>query len=134
MNLQQQVPTMADEEIDALVEALQLKNDQSRHILIYALNDVVLFDKKHSDYGPFNIAVLGVPGVTYRIFEKATRLVNLLKKKPRNESRRDGYADISVLAMIVRALDDGQWNTNNDNNDKTTIQRPAPIHNNNIGE
>lgn len=70
--------------------------------------------KKHSDYGPNNIAKApGGPlnGLSVRLHDKVERLSNLIEKnaKPSNESIEDTFIDIANYAIIALLVLDNKW-------------------------
>ena len=81
-----------------------------------------LFCEKQLDYGPDNIKPgthlettedrnWSLTGLSFRINDKVTRLVNLLKTKakPNNESIEDTLMDLSNYAIIGLVVKEGKW-------------------------
>ena len=79
---------------------------------------------KNADYSPANVLGMGEMGVVVRMWDKMTRLMNLLgfeidvkfvgynpskAKDPKNESIIDTYMDMSVYAIIGRLYREGRW-------------------------
>ena len=67
---------------------------------------LVMFKKKHKDYGKGNILDMGELGIAFRISEKFNRIKHLLMqgKKPENESVEESWIDIAVYAVIAVLL------------------------------
>lgn len=72
---------------------------------------LLMFLKKHKDYGKGNILSIGEIGITLRIAEKVERLKHLLLKgsEPANESISETFIDIAVYAVIAILLRRGQF-------------------------
>ena len=81
-----------------------------------------LFCEKQLDYGPENIKARtplltstdrnwALTGLSFRIDDKVTRLINLLKTKsnPNNESIEDTLTDLSNYAIIGLIVKEGNW-------------------------
>ena len=77
---------------------------------------------KNADYSPANVLGMGELGVIVRMWDKMTRLMNLLgfevkvefvqytgPKEAVNESVEDSYRDMSVYAVIGRLYREGKW-------------------------
>jgi len=77
---------------------------------------------KNADYSPANVLGVGEIGIVVRLWDKMTRLMNLLgfevnvefvayhgPKEARNESIEDSYRDMSVYAVIGRLYREGKW-------------------------
>jgi hypothetical protein len=78
---------------------------------------------KNADYSPANIAGPGELGLVTRIWDKTTRLMNLLgfhicvtrsehidpPKQPKNESLEDTYMDLAVYGIIGLLFRQGKW-------------------------
>ena len=64
---------------------------------------LIMFKKKHKDYGKGNILDMGELGIAFRISEKFNRIKHLLMqgKKPENESVEESWIDIAVYAVIA---------------------------------
>ena len=82
----------------------------------------ITFLKKQNDYGPANIAMnthleneqdlkLSMTGLTVRMNDKMSRLINLIlkKNKPQNESIEDTFMDLSVYGKIALVVMRGKW-------------------------
>lgn len=63
---------------------------------------LLMFLKKHKDYGKGNVLDMGELGIAFRISEKFNRVKHLLMngKKPENESLYETWVDIAVYAVI----------------------------------
>lgn len=72
-----------------------------------------LFCSKHHDYGPNNIAAMGVDGIVSMLKSKVERLDRLHTQKvdPNNETLRDTVLDIADYGIILLLVMDGQWPT-----------------------
>lgn len=98
--------------LDDLAIKLGLKNALSSVALRHALENIILFDRKQSDYGPGNIADFGIVGVVIRANDKMNRLKNLIGKKrrrPNNESIEDTFRDLSNYGIIGMMVEKGEW-------------------------
>lgn len=86
------------------------------------IEQYLTFIKKQSDYGPTNIAMnthleseqdlkLSLTGLTVRMNDKMSRLINLIlkKNKPQNESIEDTFMDLSVYGKIALVVMRGKW-------------------------
>jgi hypothetical protein len=86
------------------------------------IEQYLTFLRKQNDYGPANIAMntkleteqeikLSLTGLTVRLNDKISRLVNLilLKNKARNESVEDTFLDLSVYGKIALVVMRGKW-------------------------
>jgi hypothetical protein len=70
--------------------------------------------KKHSDYGPLNVAHSpggALNGLRVRMWDKIARINNLLDSgvKPSNESLRDSFVDLMNYAAIAQMVIDKTW-------------------------
>ena len=67
---------------------------------------------KQKDYGQENILAFGGKGITVRLWDKISRLKNLVwnSNSPKNESITDTYRDIAGYAIIAIMLELG-WFT-----------------------
>jgi len=92
-------------------EWLGCREEQTRPIIVQALKDIKLFDKKHHDYGAGNISKFGEFGVLIRVNDKLERIINLrrLDQEPANESIDDAWQDMGVYSMIARVIREGKW-------------------------
>jgi hypothetical protein len=72
---------------------------------------LMMFIKKHKDYGKGNILDNGELGIVFRINDKLRRLQNLTAsgKPPANESIEETWIDIAVYAVIAILLRNGQF-------------------------
>jgi len=97
----------------AIADKLGLETHQARTALKYAIDNLLLFDKKQKDYGPNNIAGNPCPelGVAIRANDKVQRLMNLLynQASPNNESIADAWSDLSNYGLIGSLLNNGEW-------------------------
>lgn len=69
---------------------------------------------KQLDYGPTNIAQTGLLGVTVRMTDKVSRLVNLTVNKGKrhvDETVRDTLTDLLNYAVFGLMLLDAEWGT-----------------------
>jgi len=75
---------------------------------------------KNADYSPNNVLGYGIIGVATRLWDKVSRLMNLVgfntatgeftaPKEPRNESIDDTLLDLAVYAVIGLILRQGKW-------------------------
>ena len=96
-----------------LADYLGLQTYQARQALKYAIENLVLFDKKQKDYGPNNINANPCPelGVAIRANDKVQRLLNLLynQQQPNNESIADAWSDLANYGLIGTLLNKGEW-------------------------
>jgi hypothetical protein len=95
-----------------LAAKLQITTAQGHEYLRYALANAQLFDRKHHDYGPNNIAKFGVFGCIIRMSDKIERIATLFKanRKARvNESVEDNIRDVHIYANIALMFQDGKW-------------------------
>ena len=88
------------------IDLICIENDivtmMGRAALVVAIENVVVLDRKHRDYGPNNIEWLGESGICGRVGEKAIRIKSLLEKKiVLNESIHDSWLDIGNFALIA---------------------------------
>lgn len=77
---------------------------------------LLMFLKKHKDYGKGNILSVKELGISMRITEKIERLKNLLlkeqldpKSKPKNESVEETWTDVAVYAVLALLVRRGQF-------------------------
>lgn len=77
---------------------------------------------KNADYSPANILGTGEIGLATRVWDKVSRLMNLIgyrieiasteyvaPMEPKNESIEDNVMDLAVYAIIWKLLRDGKW-------------------------
>ena len=77
---------------------------------------------KNADYSPANILGVGEIGIVVRMWDKMTRLMNLLgfrinvefvgyeaPKEPHNESVGDTYKDMAIYSIIGQLYREGKW-------------------------
>ena len=77
---------------------------------------------KNADYSPANVLGVGEIGLVVRLWDKMTRLMNLLgfeikvefveyrgPKEAKNESIEDTYMDMSVYSIIALLYRKGRW-------------------------
>ena len=77
---------------------------------------------KNADYSPANVLGVGEIGLVVRLWDKMTRLMNLLgfrinvefvgyvgEKDAKNESIEDTYLDMSVYSIIALLYRSGKW-------------------------
>ena len=94
---------------DSIYKMMECQEEQTRLIIDKFLDDIVLFDKKQSDYGSHNISKFGVMGVLVRSSDKIERLINLKDKEELNESKVDSWQDLSVYGAIARVVLENNW-------------------------
>lgn len=72
---------------------------------------LLMFLKKHKDYGKGNILANGEIGIAMRVSEKIERLKHLLMTQgtPTNETIDETWTDIAVYAIIARLLRSGDF-------------------------
>lgn len=86
---------------EAMIAELGLETEMGRVAFRVACENVKLLDRKHSDYGPGNIAAFGEFGITVRLSDKVERLKNLMKMQtPKNESLEDTFVDVSNYGLL----------------------------------
>lgn len=98
--------------LPAIIEVLELRTSVAKDFLRYSLANCRLFDRKHQDYGPNNIARFGSFGCLVRMSDKIERINNLTMNKRRrvvNESVEDNLRDIGNYAIISCLWNDGKW-------------------------
>ena len=95
--------------IDSIYRMMECKEAQTRLIIDKFIDDIALFDKKHSDYGSHNISKFGLIGVLVRSSDKIERLINLKDKEELNESIEDSWQDLTVYGAIARVVLDNNW-------------------------
>ena len=77
---------------------------------------------KNADYSPANVLGVGEIGIIVRMWDKMTRLMNLLgfeikvefigysaPKEAKNESISDSFLDMSVYSIIGVLYREGKW-------------------------
>jgi len=76
-----------------------------------ALRVVKIIISKQHDYGHNNILVFKEQGLVVRLWDKISRLKNLLwsGKEPKNESIEDTFTDIAGYAIIGLMLANGTF-------------------------
>jgi len=84
---------MSMKEPQSLDEAFELVSKQM----------LVVFQKKHKDYGKGNILDTGDLGIAFRVNDKLNRLKHLLTTKahPINESMEETWIDVAVYSVIA---------------------------------
>ncbi len=106
-----------------LIESMEEKfPEMTREFKNLCAEQYMIFLKKQNDYGPANIAMnthletdqdikLSLTGLTVRLNDKVSRLVNLILKKneTQNESIDDTFLDISVYGKIALLVIRGKW-------------------------
>ena len=95
-----------------LYGVLECNEVQTKPIIKKFISDIKLFDKKHHDYGPQNIAKFGTTGVLVRSSDKLERLINLYKRAEKPEVAEpitETWQDLSVYGAIARVCEDGEW-------------------------
>lgn len=88
------------------------------HEKLEAFDDVVsqlrdILERKNHDYGDHNINVLGERGCFVRIWDKVSRLKQLMwdnkDAKVKEESIDDSLRDLANYAIITLILRKGKW-------------------------
>ena len=105
-----------------LSQALGLKTNMAKKALKVKIENIILFDKKQSDYGSKNIAAwdkkdLNILGVGFRLNDKLQRLMNLTWKRVEakesseveNEPMLDTAKDIENYGTILELLESDEW-------------------------
>ena len=105
-----------------LSQALGLKTNMAKKALKVKIENIILFDKKQSDYGSKNIAAwdkkdLNILGVGFRLNDKLQRLMNLTWKRVEakesseveNEPMLDTAKDIENYGTILELLETDEW-------------------------
>ena len=112
-----------DKDALELIDAMESKYPQmTGEFKKLCIEQYLTFLRKQNDYGPANIAMntrleteqdikLSLTGLTVRLNDKISRLVNLIlrKNKAQNESIDDTFLDVSVYGMIARIVMRGKW-------------------------
>jgi hypothetical protein len=90
---------------------LGITTDIGIRALRIALSNVKVLDDKQKDYGSGNIAAFGEYGVLVRVWDKVSRLRNLLTNvsEPKNESIEDTWLDLCNYAIIATLCRRGEW-------------------------
>lgn len=72
---------------------------------------LMMFLKKHKDYGKGNILSVKELGIALRISEKIERLKHLIMngEKPTNESLEETWIDIGVYAVLAVLFSRGEF-------------------------
>lgn len=83
-------------------------------VIEYKLDEARVLIEKQMDYGPKNISACPVgplQGLVVRLFDKLSRLGNLLQKggEPKNESLEDTFLDIANYGTIGSMNVKGDW-------------------------
>ena len=94
----------------------------AKRALKVKIENIILFDKKQSDYGSKNIAAwdkkdLNILGVGFRLNDKLQRLMNLTWKRveakesseAENETMLDTAKDIENYGTILELLESDEW-------------------------
>ena len=105
-----------------LSQALGLKTNMAKKALKVKIENIILFDRKQSDYGSKNIAAwdkkdLNILGVGFRLNDKLQRLMNLTWKRVEakesseveNEPMLDTAKDIENYGTILELLESDEW-------------------------
>ena len=105
-----------------LSQALGLKTNMARKALKVKIENIILFDRKQSDYGSKNIAAwdkkdLNILGVGFRLNDKLQRMMNLTwkriesKESPEvdDEPMLDTAKDIENYGTILELLESDEW-------------------------
>lgn len=69
-----------------------------------------IFKRKHAQYGPNNIAVIGMDGIVSRMHDKIARMQNLaVDTADDGDSVADAHYDMANYAIIRQMVYEGQW-------------------------
>jgi len=103
-------------------QALGLKTGMAKKAIKYKIENILLFDRKQSDYGSKNIAAwdkkdLNILGVGFRLNDKLQRMMNLTWKRIESkespevieESMIDTAKDIENYGTILELLESDEW-------------------------
>ena len=103
-------------------QALDLKTSMAKKAAKVKVDNLILFDKKQSDYGSKNIAAwekknLNILGVGFRLNDKLQRMMNLTWKRienkesseAQNEPMLDTAKDIENYGTILELLESDEW-------------------------
>jgi len=117
------IDTIVDKETLELVNKMEATYpNMTSEFKKICIEQYLTFVKKQNDYGPANIAMnthleneqdlkLSLTGLTVRMNDKMSRLINLIlkKNKPQNESIEDTFMDLSVYGKIALVVMRGKW-------------------------
>ena len=105
-----------------MAQALGLKTAMAKKAIKCKIENILLFDKKQSDYGSKNIAAwdkkdLNILGVGFRLNDKLQRMMNLTWKRIESkespevieESMIDTAKDIENYGTILELLESDEW-------------------------
>lgn len=83
--------------------------DQAYEQVLHEL--LLMFLKKHKDYGKGNISAIKELGIALRVNEKIERIKHLLLKdgEPEHESIEETWIDVAVYAIIAVLYRRGQF-------------------------
>lgn len=99
------------DDINIIAHQYGIETEMGRRALRIALANIQTLDRKQRDYGSSNIAAFGEYGVMVRVWDKVSRLRNLLQnvKDPANESVEDTWLDLANYAIIGLMCRRGEW-------------------------
>ena len=102
---------IVDDPLTQIENEYDIQTAMGREALKIAIANVALLDRKQRDYSSSNISEFGSYGVMVRLWDKISRLKNLLRnvEKPNNESISDTWMDISNYGLIGQMLDRNLW-------------------------
>lgn len=117
------IDTNVDKETLELVQKMEATYpNMTSEFKKICIEQYLTFVRKQNDYGPANIAMnthleneqdlkLSLTGLTVRMNDKMSRLINLIlkKNKPQNESIEDTFMDLSVYGKIALVVMRGKW-------------------------
>jgi len=117
------IDTNVDKETSDLIQKMEATYpNMTYEFKKICIEQYLTFIKKQNDYGPANIAMnthleneqdlkLSLTGLTVRMNDKMSRLINLIlkKNKPQNESIEDTFMDLSVYGKIALVVMHGKW-------------------------
>jgi hypothetical protein len=116
------IPVFVYPEIPPIPLTEQMRPEQVRAYMDVVMHGYRVHLDKNADYSPANIAGCGEPGLTTRVWDKVSRLMNLMgfrieiasmhyeaPQAPKNESIEDNLLDLSVYAIIWQLFRQGKW-------------------------
>lgn len=89
--------------IDEIAASYDIETEMGKAALAVAIENIQTLDKKQKDYGSNNIGAFGEYGILVRVWDKISRLKNLLTNvlMPSNESVEDSWLDLANYALIA---------------------------------
>ena len=97
--------------LESLADAYGIETYIGREALYIAMKNIQVLDSKQHDYDSSNIAAFGEYGVMVRIWDKVSRLKNLLQNstEPEHETIDDLWIDLANYAIIGVLCRRGIW-------------------------